>query len=188
MSELSENPEGEIWLVTGERGSGKTELMLAVVAAARALGHGVAGVVCPSPYVNNTKPLIRATLLPGGNSLQLARLRQNPNAEQLGYQFDQAVVDEVNGHLAGIDQTELLLIDELGPLEFERGEGFIAALPLLQRRCFILALVVVRPALLTTAEAMLPAVDRVLWPPHHDNTNQLLTRLQQLSSGRGPGC
>jgi len=51
--------------------------------------------------------------------------------------------------------TDLFLLDEIGPLELERGGGWIAALRLLQTNAYRLAVVVVRPELLVTALAQL---------------------------------
>jgi hypothetical protein len=42
---------------------------------------------------------------------------------------------------------DLIFIDELGLLEFQRGQGFIAAFTLLDEKCFRQAIVVIRPGL-----------------------------------------
>ena len=47
--------------------------------------------------------------------------------------------------------VDLLLVDELGPLEFVRGEGFTDGLTAMDARRYAVALVVVRPALVDEA-------------------------------------
>src|SRR4030043_156033 len=49
----------------------------------------------------------------------------------------------------------LLIVDELGPLELELGQGLVAALAVLNEGAFSLALVVVRPELLDTLREQL---------------------------------
>ena len=50
---------------------------------------------------------------------------------------------------------DLLVVDELGPLELEAGEGLVAALDVLDEGGFSLALVVVRPELVEKLEERL---------------------------------
>jgi len=49
----------------------------------------------------------------------------------------------------------VFLVDELGPLELVRGEGWAGIIPMLRQRAFGVALVVVRPELLDQARAAL---------------------------------
>jgi hypothetical protein len=46
-------------------------------------------------------------------------------------------------------------VDELGPLELVRGEGWAEVIPMIRRRAFGVALVVVRPELVGQARAAL---------------------------------
>lgn len=46
---------------------------------------------------------------------------------------------------------DLLIVDELGPLEFNRGEGWIAGLTAVDSGSYQSALVVIRPSLLKMA-------------------------------------
>ena len=53
---------------------------------------------------------------------------------------------------------DLLVIDEIGPLELLHGEGWTAALPLLNSPVYRVGLVVIRPELVETACRQLPAL------------------------------
>lgn len=73
-------------------------------------------------------------------------------AKRIGaWVFVQSTIAWVNGRLADVQDCDLLVIDELGPLELEDGEGFQEALAVLQRRPFAFAVVVVRPELVKRA-------------------------------------
>ena len=58
---------------------------------------------------------------------------------------------------------DLLVIDELGPLEFKLSLGWVSALEVIKTAQFRLALVVIRPELLESAQSML----------HPDHTIQI---------------
>ena len=52
-----------------------------------------------------------------------------------------------------LPQNDLPVIDKLGPLEFMRGEGFVAGLDVLDAGDYRGAVVVIRPSLLPEAQA-----------------------------------
>ena len=58
---------------------------------------------------------------------------------------------------------DLLLVDELGPLEMLRGQGFTAAQAALAGGRYRLGIAVVRPALVKTFSALLPP-QRIVTP------------------------
>ena len=68
---------------------------------------------------------------------------------------------------------DLLVVDELGPLELERGVGWTAALGLLQQSGFALAVVVVRPGLVARARDLLPTEEVTLLAVTRDNRDSL---------------
>ena len=64
-------------------------------------------------------------------------------------------MDWGNRVLASSLPCDLLLIDELGPLEFNLGLGWVSALDLIQSGQYRQALVVIRPELLAKAQELL---------------------------------
>ena len=97
--------------------------------------------------------------LASGERRRLAVRREAPQEglATADWQFDEAVLVWGNERLASCRSGgPLLILDELGPLEFERGLGFQAGLQLLDEGRFHLAVAVVRPALLPLARQRWP--------------------------------
>ena len=145
-----------IVLVSGPSGSGKTRFCEAMIGTAT----DVAGILCPGIEVDGERTEIRARTLPGVATRILATRRDLMESDgelvTPRWRFDPATVAWGDAHLASIGRVRLLVVDELGPLEFERREGFVSAFPLLDRGAFALALVVVRPGLLPLAQSRWP--------------------------------
>ena len=66
--------------------------------------------------------------------------------------MDEAVFAWGNQIISGLKDEDVIIIDELGPLELEDGYGFQEALHLLDEGRYRTAFVVVRPALLPLAQ------------------------------------
>lgn len=133
--------ERRVVLITGGRGVGKTTLCGRAVELARAAGHSCGGLltrtargggrVVVDVRTGDARPL---TVTEGGVAIGC-------------YRLDPAALTWGEGVLARAVPCDLLVVDELGPLEVERGEGWTKAFDLLRTGSFRLALVVVRPEL-----------------------------------------
>ena len=148
-------PEGTLALLTGGRGAGKTRWCEALARAGRDSGLAVAGLVSPPVLTSGEKTGIDLLDVASGERRRLAeRARPDlPGTEGLGWRFDPETLAVGNAFLARVDTCDVLLVDELGPLEFERESGLTAAFALLDARRYRLAVVVVRPALVAAARA-----------------------------------
>jgi len=150
-------PEG-ITILTGGRGTGKTRTSLSLVEQARRAGWSLAGVLCPAVFEDGEKIAIDMLDLTTGEQRRLA-CREN---RQTGFEvtdhwnFNNAVLDRGNEILGSAGICDLLLVDELGPLEFYRRQGWVKAFDTLARGEFKRAVVVIRPELLEEA--------RIMWP------------------------
>ncbi len=146
-----------IVVLSGESGCGKTTLCARVAALARAQGLWVAGVLTPSRLVDGRKvsldvedvrttqrrPLAEACAAPQQSSADSAG---GPATESWRFYADGlAWGTEVLRHATPCD---VLIIDELGPLELVRGQGWVIGLDVLRGGRYRLALVAVRPSLL----------------------------------------
>lgn len=143
-------------VITGDVGAGKTTWCRAFVAAAQADGARVAGLLSPGVFSGDHKLAIDLTDLATGQTRRLAdrRPRPDPQSPTRNWAFHPTAVawgDSILATLTAPDQPrpDLLLIDELGPLELRHGGGWTHALPLLARQDAPVACVVVRPGLLT---------------------------------------
>jgi nucleoside-triphosphatase THEP1 len=147
--------EGRRLIVSGEIDSGKSSLCSAIVESARARGWEVAGLVSHAVVQAGEKIGFEAERLPSGERRVLA-LRPSAGVRSdgpatKGWRFDGAVLAWCNQGLEQATPCDLLVVDELGPLEWVRGEGLQAGLQAVDGAQFRLALIVVRPWLVPRA-------------------------------------
>jgi len=150
-------------LVTGERGAGKTVFCRALVEAVRSLPGppAVAGVVSPRVYEDGEQVGIDVEDLRTGRRRRLAMLR-SPGEPALSeatklWRFDEEALAWGNEVLRSAAPCDLLVVDELGPLELEEGRGWLGGLETVDSGAFTAAAVVVRPRLLPEALRRWPA-------------------------------
>jgi len=151
-------PPGTLLLLTGPRGSGKTIWCQNLYQRALEKELRVGGVISPAVMKDGRKWGMRVQILPGTEQREFAwsRSEKDPPSWSKNWCFDESSLAWANEHLARLEDVELLIIDELGPLEFEMGRGLQHAFPLLDERNYRLAVVVVRPSLLSQAQARWP--------------------------------
>ncbi len=150
-------PEG-ITILTGGRGAGKTRACQRLVDQARQKSWIIAGVLCPAVFDNGVKTAINMLdLSTGTQSLLAVGVKQNTGEIVTDHwDFRADVLSRGNDFLGSIGQCDLLIVDELGPLEFYRKQGWVKAFDTLARGEFKRAVVVIRPELMDEA--------RTLWP------------------------
>jgi nucleoside-triphosphatase len=148
-------------IVTGEIGRGKTRTCEAAAGRLRDLGWDVAGLLSPGVWVGNQKVAIDARDLRSGVSKRLAERAEASHASTgpatRGWRFDAETIAWCNSLLAGAIDCDLLVVDELGPLEFECGEGLTEGMRAVDGGRFRLGLLVARPRLLQAARKRWPA-------------------------------
>ena len=143
-----------IVILTGERGVGKSTVCWKTVELARA-NHYICGGVLTLGRSDGGRDVLdvrsghvrRLTLEAGGHG----------GVVQGRYRFDPGTLAWGSDILTCAPPCHLLVVDELGPLEIERGEGWWQAFDVLREGGFALALVVVRPELSVQAQRKLPA-------------------------------
>jgi nucleoside-triphosphatase THEP1 len=154
-------PKSRIALITGHIETGKTTAVGRVVALARAQGYLCAGLWSPAHGVAGAKMGIVAADLSSGERRLLARMETGAASERIGrYTFDPDAFDWANRVLASAiaAQPDLLVVDEIGPLELERGGGLAPVLSPLAAGRVPRALIVVRAWLLDALRARLPGI------------------------------
>ncbi len=137
----------EIVVVTGWRDVGKTSTCQRAVESYRAAGLTVSGLLSPGRFVEKQKTGFFAhDLCSGETRLVASAVPGELSGIQLGsWTFDARVFDWGNRCLQQADGADVLVIDELGPLEFKRQTGWVASFDLLRRKNYRLALLVIRP-------------------------------------------
>ncbi len=151
-------------IVTGASGDGKTALCRALADAARGAGRQVAGLLCPAVFEGSRKTGIEAVDLRSGETRRLAGPRESGGGAPAAgrrWVLDEAVLAWGDGVLGRAVPCDVLIVDELGPLELEEGRGWTAGLAAVDSGAYDAALVVVRPGLLARAGARWPRAEIV---------------------------
>lgn len=150
----------EIIIITGPKDTGKTRLCLRLIEILRQQERRVNGLVSPGLYQAGHKTGILAQDIASGEQKQLAFYDPGWDAQVPSrlWRFDMQVVEWGNQRLKKANNSEILIIDELGFLEMEQNRGWTAGLDLLDKKAFQHAVVVIRPDLLEAA--------RLRWQPN----------------------
>ncbi len=142
--------------VTGPRGSGKSSRCAEFVSIARACGIPTGGILSIPIFDSGTKVAIELLDVGTGASRRFAHRRGSGDADVGRWKLEDGALEWANGVLRRAAGSEILLMDELGPMELLRGEGLVDGVKALDGRGYALALAVVRPELIR------PALER--WP------------------------
>jgi nucleoside-triphosphatase THEP1 len=139
--------KGNIIVVTGWREVGKTTFCQQAIDEYQKAGLKVSGLLSPARFQDSKRTGIQALNLAGGESRLLASLVPGEiSGLQFGpWTFDPDVFAWGNDCLRETSGTDVLVIDELGPLEFDQKNGWITGLDILKRCEYQLALIVIRP-------------------------------------------
>jgi len=149
-------------LLTGKRQVGKTAICKQVAELARGLGYDPAGVLTPVILDEDGFPVVRhALMVSDGQQRLLARTNGDLDGSRTGrYSFDAGVLSWVVERLRrAISQgCDLLIVDEIGPLELEQGRGLAPLLSDLSAGRPPPLLLVVRPELIGQLQKQLPDI------------------------------
>ncbi|MFH1330935.1 MAG: nucleoside-triphosphatase [Actinomycetota bacterium] len=190
---MTSGPSGpEVHLVTGERGAGKTTFCRVLVEAARSARPRLvaAGILSLKVLVDGAEVAIDAVDVASGQRRRLAFRRAGTDAaagpSTIRWQFDAGALAWGDALLRSATPCDLLVIDELGPLEFDRGEGWVGGLAAVDGAAYLAAFVAVRPELLGRARRRWPQA----LPIRIESADQAAAaaRRSALELRRRPGC
>jgi nucleoside-triphosphatase len=140
-----------LFLVTGSQGAGKTTFCDRIIHAAREAGWKPAGLLSRPIFEGAQRTAIQAEDLRGGKSRRLAVRSDTPTPGLKHWLFDSSALQWGDQILAASTPCDILVIDEIGPLELERGVGWQSGLAAVDSGQYAIALVVVRAELLGEA-------------------------------------
>lgn len=145
--------EPQIIILTGLSGAGKTTWCARLSKIAQELGINVAGIFSPGVFKNGRKVAINIRNIQSGEERHLAKLRaiDSPELSTPRWSFEPGSIAWANHILRDILKSELVIIDELGPLELLRGEGLTAGLSLIDSGNYQVACIVIRSSLVPKA-------------------------------------
>ena len=143
----------EIIVISGQRNVGKTLLCLKLIERLKSANLSIKGIVSPGLYMGGKKVGIIARDIASGEERQFAKYSlgwdiQKPEREWL---FLDEGISWANERIKNAFPADIILIDELGYLEFEENDGWMAAMEGLDKGLFKHAVVVIRPDLLIQA-------------------------------------
>ncbi|MBP5313340.1 MAG: hypothetical protein J6Y65_00165 [Eggerthellaceae bacterium] len=184
-----------LFILTGEKQSGKTRWLEAVVSKLDASDIPVCGVLAPGTWNDNLeKTAIDNLLLPEGERFEFGIRRDlvetssdyAANPLNLGWLFYENALARTNAHLKSLAHTDgnrFLIIDELGPTELNKAAGIIEGLNLIdagENNPFLNALIVVRSSLRDLAlKRFGDKWDTCVIKPDDKSMDLLLSRLSE---------
>jgi nucleoside-triphosphatase THEP1 len=151
--------KGPIHIITGVRGCGKTNLMLALAVWASGNGIQAGGIISPGYYDSERKKNgLMARDVASGQERELAihDSGMTGKIKTPAYSFNAETVQWVNRKLGRSVPCELFLVDEIGPLEFYERKGWYKVFKVLQQGRFGSAAIVIRNELLADASKFWP--------------------------------
>lgn len=141
-------------ILTGTFESGKTTLLLLLLDSLRKYQLDIAGVISPPVYKDGEKTGIDLLNLRTGIRQPLAVLNSGVNPGQLftkHWVFSTEAMEEGNHILLEATPCDLLIVDELGPLELERQTGWMNGISAIDSQHYCLAVCVIRESLIPAA-------------------------------------
>lgn len=144
----------QVVIVTGGSGSGKSAWAADLARRMQAEGKQVEGLLTAPVVKDDQKVGIDLIDLATGERRRLAQRRRTSAAGAIpeNWAFDAEVLDWGNDRLIQVSmESDLVVVDELGPLELTFGKGLAQAIMLLDERCFRVTCVVVQEAVIEDA-------------------------------------
>lgn len=142
-----------ICILSGEENIGKSTLCRHIIEYVNSRNITVSGIRSELEIVNNQRIGINSFNIKTGEMMNLAVYSPGWDKEkpERKWKFNRVAINWGNNILRKSVPTDLLIIDEIGYLELEKGEGWNECFNVLESNQYQLALVVIRPELLTLA-------------------------------------
>lgn len=146
-------------IITGVSGAGKTTYCQQVIEAATAAGWRMAGILSLPRFQDGRKTGIFVVDLVSREKRLLASCLPDEIAGmRFGkWDFDTAVLDWGNDLLRNVPACDLLVVDEIGPLEFDCQQGWSSCFQAISIRVEGVTLATVRPSYLQKLQTIWPA-------------------------------
>jgi nucleoside-triphosphatase THEP1 len=140
-------------IIEGPSGSGKTTWCMQLLERAKLRKVTVAGLLSPAVFMGNQKTGIELMNIQTGERRVLATQgkRREDSPARGPWSFDPEVLNWGNDVLRSIPPCQVVIIDEIGPLEFEQHIGLLTAFDLIDSRRDMLTCLSLRPYLVKRA-------------------------------------
>lgn len=178
-----------IFFISGARSSGKTTFCTQIASLLPSAGWDVAGILSVPIFERSEQIAKEAVDIRSGTRRNLANINLEPtstSAIQTGrWIFDRSTIDWCNELFRASIPCDCLVIDEIGPLEFNQSQGFLEALAALDSGEFSVAFAVIRPALLATAQQRWPK-SAIIEFTDQDNPEQQAFQMARKMGSKHP--
>lgn len=146
--------------LSGMRGSGKTSCLIGLVAVLKKKGVDVKGVLSPAVFEGERKVAIEMEDLATGERRILARLvHETPADLEFGdWAFNEETIAWGNACLSKVGYADVLIIDEIGPLELTLGRGLQEGLRQMTLGKYRVGILTIRPKCLSALKANFPGI------------------------------
>ena len=166
-----------IIVLSGERGIGKSTVCRKTVALAQAKGYICGGILT----LRRPGDALDVLDVHSGSVRQLTLEPDvSPAVIQGRFRFDPQALSWGNDVLAHATPCDLLIVDEIGPLEIEQDWGWQQAFDVLHQSDFALALVVIRPELIVAAQIRLSSSATAVFTVTNQNRDSLPAALLEM--------
>jgi nucleoside-triphosphatase THEP1 len=148
----------KVVILTGARESGKTRLLFDILESFWKQEIDCSGVLSPAVFTRDRKTGIDLLDVRSGECQRLADLRQSDSTGIMTdrWLFDGQALEWGNQILSTATPCGFLIVDELGPIELEKGLGLQNGISALNSGEYQAAVVVIRPELLEKAQQLWP--------------------------------
>jgi nucleoside-triphosphatase THEP1 len=178
-----------VYVLSGDRGSGKTRLLTAITETLLMSGKNVGGILSPVVQSQESRLGYDVLDLQSGRQVPLCRRDIEPTGGSTGpFRFDAGAIRFGNAALAqaATSGADLIILDEVGPLEFD-GRGWAEGLEGLLQTYHGSLLLVVRPNLLGRLTERWPLSPVRTWDVRETDRESLTRELLKLLGRRRPG-
>lgn len=162
---MTQTPPSEpmLLLVTGWRNTGKTTFCQFMIEAARERNLKVSGVLSPGVFENYQKIRIEMEDLSSGEKRILANKGFDPESEfnLPHWLFEKENLAWGNTVFEQAVPTDVLIVDELGPIELEQNKGWTYGMQALDSGQYKVGIVVIRPELMPLAKQRWPQAQTI---------------------------
>jgi nucleoside-triphosphatase THEP1 len=148
------NAKSRVILLSGPRGVGKTTLILKMLDQLKPRQLDIAGILSLPVEEKGVKTAIDGIDLRSGETRRLAIRNTGASGQWITHQwqFDADAMQWANHVLKSSTPCDLLIVDEFGVLEFERGQGWLEGLKAVDNGFYKATVIIIRPELLVEAQ------------------------------------
>ena len=174
-------PPHVIILLSAPSGAGKTTTCQKLTALAKQTSTRVDGLLSPPVWSGKVKTGIRLQAISSGEARTLARKATNGETPDVGmWKFLPETITWGQEYLANISPCDLLILDEIGPLELLHQGGLTHSFDILQKGDYQMAVVTIRPHLLETMKEKLQGKPLAITPLTPENRDDLAEKLMTI--------